>query len=341
MPQFRKRFVVISAARWLRRDDMRFLAAIGLLVLAACGSASQEVDDADMRIAYGPGSSQFGDLQVPAGSGPHPVVVLVHGGFWRDAYDLTLMDPLSDDLVARGFATWNIEYRPRRRGRGWLAWHGRRCGGRRRSPRRTCRTAQPRSRSRICRWPLSRRSPRALGRGPGIGGREAAARSCPGSSRRSGPCRRERRRWQRRCELARRRFRATAVCVTDRAAADGRTHRVGSRNQRRHRSARPKRPLRDRRPVCGRRRRASAARWHRSLRRHRPVSPLVGRGGRTLAGVTTVHHSASGLMTEGGEPAFTSCARLGRARRLACRCSRRVFHSGFDHQDHAAGRFDN
>ena len=64
-----------------------------------------------MRIAYGPSSSQFGKLHVPAGAGPHPVVVLVHGGFWRDAYDLSLMDPLSADLVARGFATWNIEYR--------------------------------------------------------------------------------------------------------------------------------------------------------------------------------------------------------------------------------------
>jgi acetyl esterase/lipase len=37
--------------------------------------------------------------------------VLIHGGFWRDRYDRTLMHPLVDDLLARGWATWNIEYR--------------------------------------------------------------------------------------------------------------------------------------------------------------------------------------------------------------------------------------
>jgi acetyl esterase/lipase len=37
--------------------------------------------------------------------------VLIHGGFWRDRYDLTLMDALCADLAARGWAAWNIEYR--------------------------------------------------------------------------------------------------------------------------------------------------------------------------------------------------------------------------------------
>src|SRR4051794_36870117 len=56
--------------------------------------------------SYGDDPSQFGEL---AGEGP--VAVLIHGGFWRDRYDRTLMHPLVDDLVARGWATWNIEYR--------------------------------------------------------------------------------------------------------------------------------------------------------------------------------------------------------------------------------------
>lgn len=38
-------------------------------------------------------------------------MVLIHGGFWRDRYHLDLMDPLADDLAARGIASWNIEYR--------------------------------------------------------------------------------------------------------------------------------------------------------------------------------------------------------------------------------------
>ena len=58
------------------------------------------------RHSYGDDPSQFGEL-----SGAGPVAVLIHGGFWRDRYDLTLMAPLADDLVARGWAAWNVEYR--------------------------------------------------------------------------------------------------------------------------------------------------------------------------------------------------------------------------------------
>ena len=39
------------------------------------------------------------------------MVVLIHGGFWRPAYGLDLMDPLAADLVDRGYAAWNVEYR--------------------------------------------------------------------------------------------------------------------------------------------------------------------------------------------------------------------------------------
>ena len=58
------------------------------------------------RHNYGDDPSQFGEL-----TGEGPVAVLIHGGFWRDRYDRTLMHPLVDDLVERGWAAWNIEYR--------------------------------------------------------------------------------------------------------------------------------------------------------------------------------------------------------------------------------------
>jgi len=66
---------------------------------------------ADERIAYGADPAQFGDLRLPAGPGPHPVVVAVHGGFWRARYDLTHLGHLCAALTARGFATWSLEYR--------------------------------------------------------------------------------------------------------------------------------------------------------------------------------------------------------------------------------------
>src|SRR4051794_41859974 len=38
---------------------------------------------ADLRVPYGPDENQFGELWLPAGDGPYPVVVLIHGGYWR------------------------------------------------------------------------------------------------------------------------------------------------------------------------------------------------------------------------------------------------------------------
>lgn len=64
-----------------------------------------------IRCPYGPDVVHFGDLRLPAGTGPHPVVALIHGGFWRARYGLDLMDGLGDDLARRGFASWNIAYR--------------------------------------------------------------------------------------------------------------------------------------------------------------------------------------------------------------------------------------
>jgi len=70
-------------------------------------------------LAYGPDPSQEGDLWTPAGAGPHPVVVLFHGGFWYHAWERDLMDGLAVDLAARGIAAWNAEYRRVGAGGGW------------------------------------------------------------------------------------------------------------------------------------------------------------------------------------------------------------------------------
>jgi acetyl esterase/lipase len=44
---------------------------------------------------------------------------VIHGGFWRASYDRHLMDDLCRDLVERGWAAWNLEYRRLGDGGGW------------------------------------------------------------------------------------------------------------------------------------------------------------------------------------------------------------------------------
>src|ERR1017187_3305066 len=64
-----------------------------------------------IRSFYGPEPAQFGELFLPSGPGPYPVVLLLHGGFWRNRYGLALMNAAAQDLVYRGLAVWNVEYR--------------------------------------------------------------------------------------------------------------------------------------------------------------------------------------------------------------------------------------
>ena len=46
------------------------------------------------RIAYGDGPQQFGELRLPKGDGPFPVVVLIHGGCWKNEFDYVYMTRL-------------------------------------------------------------------------------------------------------------------------------------------------------------------------------------------------------------------------------------------------------
>jgi acetyl esterase/lipase len=74
-----------------------------------------------VRLDYGPHPSQFAELTLPTGDPGRGVVVVVHGGFWRQAYGLDLGRPLAADLAAAGLAAWNIEYRRVGGGGGWPA----------------------------------------------------------------------------------------------------------------------------------------------------------------------------------------------------------------------------
>lgn len=71
------------------------------------------------RIQYGKKLDQYGDLRLPAGSGPFPVAIVVHGGNWSAVVNSDYMAPVAELLTKAGFATWNIEYSRIGSGGGW------------------------------------------------------------------------------------------------------------------------------------------------------------------------------------------------------------------------------
>jgi acetyl esterase/lipase len=71
-----------------------------------------EVTHSYERHQIGPDSLQFAELWLPEGEGPHPAVILVHGGCWLGIYPgVTLTHPAAEALVEEGYAVWNVEYR--------------------------------------------------------------------------------------------------------------------------------------------------------------------------------------------------------------------------------------
>lgn len=67
-------------------------------------------------IRYGPHPDNVADMRRGNGRG---LVVLVHGGLWRQEYERDTTESLAVDLAQRGFDSFNIEYRRLGGGGGW------------------------------------------------------------------------------------------------------------------------------------------------------------------------------------------------------------------------------
>src|SRR6201987_6129566 len=77
----------------------------------------------DLRLIYGSDPNQFMDLRVPASEHKRsPLVMNIHGGFWRAKYNLDHAGHLCAALTAKGLVTANLEYR--RVGNEGGAWPG-------------------------------------------------------------------------------------------------------------------------------------------------------------------------------------------------------------------------
>jgi acetyl esterase/lipase len=78
---------------------------------------------ADAKLPYGTDPNQFGEIRLPKSPDtkkPYPVVMNIHGGYWRAKYDLAHAGHLCGALTAKGLAAWNVEYRRvGNKGGGW------------------------------------------------------------------------------------------------------------------------------------------------------------------------------------------------------------------------------
>lgn len=110
--------------RALRFGRLFTLLATGALLLALPQGAAQAAPmslqeymvldgpEPSLTLSYGGGDSQKVEVFLPAGEGPFPVAVLIHGGCWSLEYGgLRQMHDIAGGLAAQGIAVWNVEYR--------------------------------------------------------------------------------------------------------------------------------------------------------------------------------------------------------------------------------------
>ena len=107
----------------MTRLKQAMITALGIILIPVCptpGSAqligSDEVLEwqsppPDHRISSGPGPQQFGNLRLPTGAGPHPIVVFIHGGCWLSTFDIQHVGQTEVAITEAGYAVWSLEYR--------------------------------------------------------------------------------------------------------------------------------------------------------------------------------------------------------------------------------------
>ena len=98
------------------------IALLGAVVGVAHGAAHKPMTLADYmrlsgpnpseRLFYGGSPYQFVELFQPRGPGPFPVVLLIHGGCFKNEYQgMPQMRGIAGALSSQGIAVWSIEYR--------------------------------------------------------------------------------------------------------------------------------------------------------------------------------------------------------------------------------------
>lgn len=72
---------------------------------------SRSVKPADLSLAYGEHPDQIADLRYGSQADTFPLLVLIHGGFWKPEYDRSHAEAMSCALAEAGWTTLTLEYR--------------------------------------------------------------------------------------------------------------------------------------------------------------------------------------------------------------------------------------
>ncbi len=80
-----------------------------LLSIAIASSAHTQTIQHDIPYITDSAGTQKGDLYQPAGAGPFPAILYVHGGSWRSGSKKDFAR-LATDLAAKGYAGFSIDY---------------------------------------------------------------------------------------------------------------------------------------------------------------------------------------------------------------------------------------
>ncbi len=83
----------------------------GGVPFTAVADSARVAPAADTRVTHGSAPSQFAELRIPSGRGPHPTVLLLHGGCWLSAYGVDHVAGIAESLRQAGFAVFAAEYR--------------------------------------------------------------------------------------------------------------------------------------------------------------------------------------------------------------------------------------
>jgi len=101
-----------------RRDLLRGVGMLGAATLlaaplAACavGPTTRNLAFSVEQRAYGTDPLQVGELTLPLLGKPTPLVILIHGGYWRTGFTRAELADLAQDLARVGYASWNLDYR--------------------------------------------------------------------------------------------------------------------------------------------------------------------------------------------------------------------------------------